>query len=570
MVNLSWLCIGLSLPLTVFLAAWFIRSAPSEALPLGYVRCVLLYALASVVELLCEPLFVIAARRLLVGCRVWIDSAATLSRCVVTVLAIAVWDAGLLSFAYGQLAFAAFYSAAFYAYFFYHILTGKQAVVGVTALQQLLPNPIPLQQRKSISKQQQQQQQPSSTTAVASSLFDAWLDSELLTLYSWLLVQMLEKLALTEGEKAVMVSLQFSLDQQGVYGLVQNLGSLVARLLFAPLEEASATEFSLLFASAAIQQPDNGSSAEPTPAAATGETDSLLSPTRHSTVSRTARSPAASATTSISPSAAASSSHLLSVYSSAVLYLGVLLKLLTVISLVLVSFGPPFSFVFIDVLYGSKWSSTDAPTVLSAFCLYIAFMALNGLSEAFVTAVTSAAQMKLYNLLLLVFSAVYLTACALLLRYGALGLIAANCLNMTLRIIYSFSYSYRFFKQAKGVEPQQSALYPAQIVRSATPSSRVIAAFAASAVLCHVSQHWLGVAAPLLSSPRSPSSSSPWLLYLPHVSVGVACLSSVLWLLWRDERSFLLQLYALTVNSRGRRGKMAAAAHDGDDNGKGM
>ena len=558
-MNLSWLCIGLSVPLAVLLAVWFIQYAPSEAVALGYVRCVVLYALASVVELLCEPLFVIAARRLLVGCRVWIDSAATLTRCVITVIAIAVWDCGLLSFAYGQLAFAAFYSAAFYAYFVYHIYTGKHAVVGVTSVYQLLPTTIPQQQRKAVNSK------PASSSHVVSA-FDTWLDSDLLTLYGWLLVQMLEKLALTEGEKAVMVSFHFSLDQQGVYGLVQNLGSLVARLLFAPLEEASATEFSLLFASAASEQVDSGNSTNTT-SSTTAETDSLLSPTRHSTVSRATRSPASSST-AVPPSASTSSSHLSSVYSSAVLYLGVLLKLLTVISLLLVSFGPPFAFVFIDVLYGAKWSRTDAPTVLAAFCVYIAFMALNGVSEAFVTAVTSASQMKLYNLLLLVFSAVYLTACALLLRYGALGLIAANCLNMTLRIVYSFSYSHHFFKQARGVDPQVSARYPARILSNATPSAAVVVSFAVSAAICHLSQYCLGVSsAPL---PSSAPSSSPWLLYVPHVSVGVACMSCVVWTLWRDERPFLTQLYALTVSSRGKRGKMPAAIHDTADSGKGM
>jgi len=589
MVNLSWLCIGLSVPLAVLLSVWFIQYAPSEAVPLGYVRCVLLYALASVVELLCEPLFVIAARRLLVGCRVWIDSAATLLRCVITVVAIAVWDCGLLSFAYGQLAFSAFYAAAFYAYFLYHIHAGAHSVVGVSSLSQLLPAAIPRQQRKALSKQQQLSALAASPSTASSSspsslsrqqpvasLLGAWLDPELLTLYGWLLVQMLEKLALTEGEKAVMVSFHFSLDQQGVYGLVQNLGSLVARLLFAPLEEASATEFSLLFASAAGEQADKRTSSDASPSSGAGETDSLLSPTRHTAVSRSARSPASSSAAALpstagSPSAStsASSSHLLSVYSSAVLYLGVLLKLLTVISLVLVTFGPPFSFAFIDVLYGAKWSATDAPAVLSAFCVYIAFMALNGLSEAFVTAVTSAAQMKLYNLLLLAFSAVYLTACATLLRYGALGLIAANCLNMTMRIAYSAYYSHHFFSRARGVDPQLSARFPWRILSSATPSPAVLAAFAISAAVCHASQHWLGVSAPVSTS--ATAASFPWLLYAPHVSVGAACVSCVAWLLWRDERAFLTQLAALTVNSRGKRGKMAVATQgDSDNNGKAL
>jgi len=45
------------------------------------------------------------------------------------------------------------------------------------------------------------------------------------------------------------VGLSFDLEQQGVYGLVSNLGSLIARLLFQPVEESCFAEFSFLFIS---------------------------------------------------------------------------------------------------------------------------------------------------------------------------------------------------------------------------------------------------------------------------------------------------------------------------------
>jgi Rft protein len=213
-VNLSWLSVALAAVLTPVLTVWFYVTAPAEAIPLGYLPCLVMYGAATLFEMLCEPLFVIAARRLLVGCRVWIDSAATLLRCLVTVAAIAAFDSGLLAFAYGQIAFSVFYTSAFYAYFLFHIHHGDHHVTGVKNIAQIFPRPIPANVQTAAAREGSGVSQPLSD----------WLDVDLLSLYSWLLIQMAEKLALTEGEKAVMVGFQFSLDQQGVYGLIQNLG----------------------------------------------------------------------------------------------------------------------------------------------------------------------------------------------------------------------------------------------------------------------------------------------------------------------------------------------------------
>ena len=52
-----------------------------------------------------------------------------------------------------------------------------------------------------------------------------------------------EKLILAEGSKGVLAGLATSYDQ-GVVGLVSNLGSLVVRTLLQPLEEAAFAAFS--------------------------------------------------------------------------------------------------------------------------------------------------------------------------------------------------------------------------------------------------------------------------------------------------------------------------------------
>ena len=58
--------------------------------------------------------------------------------------------------------------------------------------------------------------------------------------YCW---QSVQKYALTEGERVVLVWLS-PLAQQGVFALVSNLGSLVARLVLQPFEEAAFAHFS--------------------------------------------------------------------------------------------------------------------------------------------------------------------------------------------------------------------------------------------------------------------------------------------------------------------------------------
>lgn len=53
----------------------------------------------------------------------------------------------------------------------------------------------------------------------------------------------IEKQVLAEGSKMVLVVVQTQYNQ-GVYGLVGNLGSLVVRMLFQPLEEIAFATFS--------------------------------------------------------------------------------------------------------------------------------------------------------------------------------------------------------------------------------------------------------------------------------------------------------------------------------------
>ena len=52
--------------------------------------------------------------------------------------------------------------------------------------------------------------------------------------------------------------------------------------------------------------------------------------------------------------------------------------LLGLLGLLFVAFGPSYSWLLLHLLYGEAWSSTEAPDVLAAYCVYVLLMAING------------------------------------------------------------------------------------------------------------------------------------------------------------------------------------------------
>jgi len=198
------------------------------------------------------------------------------------------------------------------------------------------------------------------------------VDNELLQSSAMFFFQSVIKFGLTEGEKIVMIGLQIDGTTQGIYSLVSNLGSLVARYGFAQIERTAHTEFSKL------------------------DVD------RHK--------------------------------KAITLILETVLKTVAIVALLCIVFSPNYSFMALDVLYGEKWSGTEAPRALALYCWYLLFLSVNGVTEAFVQSETPS---KYYQAFLVMVTAVYWMAVAFFMDYGVRGLIAANCLNMVLRIGYN-------------------------------------------------------------------------------------------------------------------------------------
>ncbi len=197
----------------------------------------------------------------------------------------------------------------------------------------------------------------------------------------------------TSGDGYLIATLA-SLPSQGAYALATNYGGLLARVLFQPIEESSRSLFGRLFPSQPKASPD------------TKATD-------------------------------------LTAISQAKSHLTRFLHLYALLTLTAISLGPPLSPLFLQTVAGSRWSSTEAPAVLASYCYLIGLLAINGILEAFVTAVATPAQVGVQNMWMAGFSVVFAGTGILVLRVlgmGARGLVVANAVVMGLRIWWSWGF----------------------------------------------------------------------------------------------------------------------------------
>jgi hypothetical protein len=58
--------------------------------------------------------------------------------------------------------------------------------------------------------------------------------------------------------------------------------------------------------------------------------------------------------------------------------LRLLLRCVTLLGLLVAAFGPAYSYTLLRLMYGPRWSDTDAPQVLGYYCSYVLVLAVNG------------------------------------------------------------------------------------------------------------------------------------------------------------------------------------------------
>lgn len=128
---------------------------------------------------------------------------------------------------------------------------------------------------------------------------------------------------------------------------------------------------------------------------------------------------------------------------SASQHLHTLLRAYMLMSLFTVVIGPTVAPLLLGIVAGPRWTSTGAGDVLAIYCYYIPFLAINGVTEAFVSAVASKRELDRQSVWMLAFSAGFAVAGYIFLSVldmGAEGLVWANISNMAIRIIWSTSF----------------------------------------------------------------------------------------------------------------------------------
>ncbi|KAF5004061.1 hypothetical protein FDECE_9436 [Fusarium decemcellulare] len=245
----------------------------------------------------------------------------------------------------------------------------------------------------------------------------SYFDRPTMSLAGSMMAQSVVKHLLTQGD-TFLVSFLASAEVQGAYALANNYGGLLARLLFQPVEESSRSYFSRLLAAPAARMPigdGDKPSANPSPAVKEAKQN-----------------------------------------------LRTLLRLYILLSSIIINIGPFAAPPLLAIVAGKRWAVSGAGDVLAAYCFYIPFLALNGLTESFVASVASEAEVHKQSGWMGAFSVAFATSAFLFMRIfplGAIGLVLANIINMACRIVWSGAFIKRFFRK-HGVEFEIRTLLP--------------------------------------------------------------------------------------------------------------
>ncbi|KAL3853181.1 hypothetical protein ACJMK2_016746 [Sinanodonta woodiana] len=413
-INLIWLSFPLSLVCGLVLGfAWLYGfQRPDQAITPNYVYGVLGFVLATVIYCTCRQLFVITSTFMFIKLRVIINGISELFKCVVNIILVIYFPHwGVINFALSQVLSAILYVICYYGYVIYYMRgLDESSDFPVKKVRDLFPRR--LEGKPFIDKHQ---------ALLAVSIFK----------------QCLLKQFLTEGEKYVMtIFAVLSFADQGIYEMVNHLGSLAARFIFLPIEESGYLFFSQLLV-------------------------------RGEHVSKQKEENVKLAT-------------------SVIRYL---LKFVTMIGLVTMVFGYSYSYLTLH-LYGGKVLSVGiGPSLLRWYCVYVLIISINGITECFYFATMGKKEVDSYNQKMVIFSAILLVSSLLLTRwFGSVGFIFANCINMISRIIHSIYYIVHYF-QGSGYKPFKG-VWPSKTVVVSLVVAFIITTLSENYFCCHFGYQW--------------------------------------------------------------------------------
>ncbi|KAF7359236.1 Oligosaccharide translocation protein RFT1 [Mycena sanguinolenta] len=334
--NLSFLPLALGVPFALASSLGYARFAAHETRSQsGFYGGIALYALAAVMELWCEPMHNRAMAEMKTHIRVRAEGMGITAKTLITYLVLLYdsktkldGDLALIAFALGQLAYSLILLLVYLSHY------------GFPALL------------------------PASPGGSA------------------------KKGALQDGIFRLSLTMTLQSDQGG-YALAVNYGSLIARIVFQPIEETSRIRFSKMLAF------PRGKEAFQTASQA----------------------------------------------------LITILSIQTSLSLILLVFGTAYLPIVLPVLLPRQYLATNAPQILNAWVWYIPVLALNGVLEAFISSVSTPHDLNRQSWWMAAFSVIYMGAAIQLYawQFGDASLVYANIINLSARIGYGMYFVSAFF-----------------------------------------------------------------------------------------------------------------------------
>ncbi|PAV87297.1 hypothetical protein WR25_15867 isoform A [Diploscapter pachys] len=197
------------------------------------------------------------------------------------------------------------------------------------------------------------------------------------------------KQLLTDGSSYVMTFTQLlSLKQQAVYDSVERLGSLVARIALAPIEELASAYFSSVLQSSSKVFKNNTKS-----------------------------------------------------FDDAVSVLSNILYVMNLSGLIVCAFGLSYAKIAVTLYGGNLLADNGGGRLLSVYAIYLWTIALNGITECFAMASMTNKGIVSHGVFMALSASIHLTLSFILCSYfGPVGFIFANIINMLGRIIYSWRH----------------------------------------------------------------------------------------------------------------------------------
>ncbi|XP_060078997.1 protein RFT1 homolog [Ylistrum balloti] len=403
-VNLMWCSWPVSIIICGILSiVWLFALTPPDPEDIPYYGWgVVSFALSTIIAVLARPHYIVGQAHLFVKLRVLSVGLSELAKCLTVVyLVINFPNLGLISFSLGQIVREVTYTLMYYLTFYWYTSDKSK------------PEDFVFQTPRDFLPQKPKDKK--------------YLDDYMVSLTGSFFKQSLLKQFLTEGEKYVMTLFNvFNFGDQGIYDVINNLGSMVPRFIFMPLEESGRLFFSQTLIRGKTYRDQSNESLD---------------------------------------------------LASRVLYS--LLRVVMLIGIVILVFGYAYSFLTLDLYGGAVLSDGAGPTLLRWYCLYVLILAINGITECFYFATMSQTQIDQYNQRMVVFSVIFLGSSLLLTSwFESVGFILANCINMCTRIAHSVFFIHEYYQGSTyrpllGLLPSKSLLLSLAISFVITVTSEI-------------------------------------------------------------------------------------------------